>query len=944
VYLVSDATANIEWWTSLPSSVELRWGDTPDCTNSVSVNQDSFYSYSLAGLEPGKKYYVKVKPTRISDLADPGRRFRMSEQEWTQAEFTTAQKSDSTPRTYYVSTNGNNSLDGLSRETAWKSIQHAADMVRPGDTVLIGGGNYPGTVYFRVSGEKDRPITFKAVAGEKAIIDGMRETLKNGLVLYGKHYYNFDSLYIHGYAGGDGSGALLINGGSNIRVTRCHFGWGWGTGLAASGCRDMLVKNCVFTHGMGLANFSRCPDLNVENNVFIAALITLLGVGNADDQPSRVVNNIFGENTRGKQQQCIVGLSGTTVESNNCFYLRWPENERMVINHMPMPEYRVSRPTDSFVANPQMPGGQGFRQGWQQVDVSDFPPLFAASPELVRRGIGLQPEVFNDCHFKVTNWVYDVAWAKDILERKKAADDLAGSGNYAGAIGAYTAMTNLPMQDRLKAELLEKASLCALKQKQYDQALSIASNIPVKSISIKTQMQIMVEAGKYGDVTNQFSTRAMGADPLLSWFCPELEDILVDAYNYRATAYAESKDFKSAEADLMHMINQQKNLGYDNGVEIREMAWLRLGDFYRKYLKDDAKALSAYTNVTTRTYKPWYAQQPVPKPVLAGNSQAFQDAVKAASEIYRKQGREDEANNLQISLLKARAEASCALARKPEAIAGLKEWLGAGKGFTTAMEAAGKRITGFDPPARSNIVAQIADSGVSLNSKALNFLVATSAGTDAENAATALRAMIASAPADKINAILDKADQDLRKKKAREFAEPKVKRIREIFNSGSDKEKWQKLIDEFKDVDFGSWEDKAMAGEAYWLRGMAYFHVKGPGYGGDPASGAKAESDLKKALELVPGNASAMEKLAENYMVNLKDEDKALDAYLQYLDRYAVNYGGESMRVALTAAGMLAKKGQKDKALGILKKYDLNNVPAGDYRNKFESAIKDCEK
>ena len=135
-----------------------------------------------------------------------------------------------------------------------------------------------------------------------------------------------------------------------------------------------------------------------------------------------------------------------------------------------------------------------------------------------------------------------------------------------------------------------------------------------------------------------------------------------------------------------------------------------------------------------------------------------------------------------------------------------------------------------------------------------------------------------------------------------------------------------------------------MAAEAFWLRGMAYFHVKGPGYGGDPASGARAESDLKKALELNPANASAMEKLAENYIVNLKDEVKALDAYLLYLDRYEVNYGGESMRVALTAAGMLVKKGQKDKALGILKKYDLNNVPAGDYRNKFESAIKDCEK
>ncbi|MFA7157998.1 MAG: right-handed parallel beta-helix repeat-containing protein, partial [Kiritimatiellia bacterium] len=944
VYSASDTTANIEWWTSLPAQVELCWGDTPFCTNRVPISQNSFYSYSLIGLEPGKKYYVKIKPTRISPEADPGRRFRLSEQDWASAEFTTAQKSDAAPRTYYVSTNGNNSLNGLNRETAWRSLQYAADKVLPGDTVLIGAGKYPGTVYFRVSGEKGKPITFKAVPGEKAIIEGMGESLKNGLVLYGKYYYNFDTLYIHGYAGGDGTGALLINGGSNIKVTRCHFGWGWGTGLVAAGCRNMLVKNCVFTHGMGLANFSRCPDLNIENNVFIAALISLLSVGNAADQPSRVANNIFGENTRGKQQQCIVGLSGSTVESNNCFYLRWPETERMIVNYLTMPEYRAIKGTDSFVANPQLPGGQGFRQGWQQIDVSDFPPLLASNPELVRRGIGLQPEAFNDCHFKLTNWVYDVAWADDVLAKKNAAFDLVAAGKDADAIIALTNMAVMPMHGRLKSELLEKAAYCANRLKQYDRAIAIATNIPLTPLSVRCQMKIMADNGRYSEIIGKFSQKAMGLDPLLNWFCPDLEDLLVDAYSYRSIAYAESNDFKSAEADLMHMINQQKNLGYDNGVEIREMAWLKLGDFYRKYLKDDAKALAAYTNVTRRTYKPWYAPQPVPKPVLTGNSPAFRDAVKAASEIYLKQGREDEANNLKISLHKARAEAACALARKPEAIAGLKEWLAAGKSFTPAMEAAEKRIGGFDLSARSNIVAQIAESDVNLNGRALNFIVAASAETNAEDAATALRAIIASAPADKINAILDKADQDLRNKKAREYAEPKVKRIKEIFNSGSDKEKWQKLIDEFKDVDFGAWEDKAMAAEAFWLRGLAYFHVKGPGYGGDPASGVRAESDLRKALELIPGNTSAMEKLAENYVVNLKDEGKALDAYLQYLDRYEVNYGGESMRVALTAAGMLAKKGQKDKALRILKKYDLNRVPSGNYRNKFESTIKDCEK
>ena len=76
-------------------------------------------------------------------------------------------RGDATYQTYYVSTSGDDELDGLSLETAWKNLQHAANRVRPGDTVLIGGGRYPGTVYFRTTGEPGKPITFKALPGEK---------------------------------------------------------------------------------------------------------------------------------------------------------------------------------------------------------------------------------------------------------------------------------------------------------------------------------------------------------------------------------------------------------------------------------------------------------------------------------------------------------------------------------------------------------------------------------------------------------------------------------------------------------------------------------------------------------------------------------------------------------------------------------------------------------
>jgi hypothetical protein len=39
--------------------------------------------------------------------------------------------------TYYVSVNGNNSNNGLSANTAFATLQHAADIVNAGDSVFV---------------------------------------------------------------------------------------------------------------------------------------------------------------------------------------------------------------------------------------------------------------------------------------------------------------------------------------------------------------------------------------------------------------------------------------------------------------------------------------------------------------------------------------------------------------------------------------------------------------------------------------------------------------------------------------------------------------------------------------------------------------------------------------------------------------------------------------
>ena len=73
--------------------------------------------------------------------------------------------------TYYVGTAGSNANPGtLARP--FKTIQHAALLAQPGDTVLVRGGVYRETVKPARSGTSAAPIAFKAYNGERVTVSG----------------------------------------------------------------------------------------------------------------------------------------------------------------------------------------------------------------------------------------------------------------------------------------------------------------------------------------------------------------------------------------------------------------------------------------------------------------------------------------------------------------------------------------------------------------------------------------------------------------------------------------------------------------------------------------------------------------------------------------------------------------------------------------------------
>jgi hypothetical protein len=72
---------------------------------------------------------------------------------------------------FYVSTTGDDSNPGT-QTAPWRTVQHAADIARAGNTVNVRGGVYEELVTIKASGNAtDGYITFRSYPGEKAVLD-----------------------------------------------------------------------------------------------------------------------------------------------------------------------------------------------------------------------------------------------------------------------------------------------------------------------------------------------------------------------------------------------------------------------------------------------------------------------------------------------------------------------------------------------------------------------------------------------------------------------------------------------------------------------------------------------------------------------------------------------------------------------------------------------------
>jgi len=439
VHSTGATSANIEWWATAPGRYELAWGTGEELTNVAKRYVHQAASFSLTGLEPNATYRLRIKPDRPMASLDG------DETGDCMAITFTTKGTSGRPKVYYVAVNGDNDSSGLFPEEAWETAAHAADRARPGDTVLIGEGVYRESVWLRVTGEKGRPITFKAMPGHKVTFDGMDRALKYAFMGADKRHLRFDALYFSGFDlscsrtpfilmprnVGYSNGALILYRCHDVHVTRCFLdgrGPGYSPGLVlAMHCADLVVRNnaIVSTMGGGVNIFWESLGARVENNVFLRSLISHAGLHvwpfkiRKPEDKCFLERNIFSDNLAKKAfvPLLLTNRQGTRIR-HNCFFLRKPPEDRVWGRDKvkTIADFLKVKDEDGaglgniaadprFAGDPGLEATAGSKKGYSpdrmmRVDFPlDFDFLFATTPEAVERGIGLQPEAFADLHF-----------------------------------------------------------------------------------------------------------------------------------------------------------------------------------------------------------------------------------------------------------------------------------------------------------------------------------------------------------------------------------------------------------------------------------------------------------------------------------------------------------------------------------------------------------------
>ena len=193
---------------------------------------------------------------------------------------------------YYVSPNGSDSNSG-SKSSPFKTLYKVSQVVKPGDTVFLRGGEYKGKYQsyfgydrspFKTDGKKGSPITIMSYPGERAIVNGRdrryssyKSVCSPTLFKVTADYYVIKNITFKDSAG---RGLFLRGKGNVVEGVKSHDNHCDGIYISGS---DNRVENFESYNNNSRQNSGESADgikvLNGSNNVVRECLV----YGNSDD-------------------------------------------------------------------------------------------------------------------------------------------------------------------------------------------------------------------------------------------------------------------------------------------------------------------------------------------------------------------------------------------------------------------------------------------------------------------------------------------------------------------------------------------------------------------------------------------------------------------------------------------------------------------------------------
>ncbi len=197
---------------------------------------------------------------------------------------------------YYVSNSGNNSNNGLTSTTAFKTLQHAVSMITAGDTVFVENGTYVGFDLRNKNGTNGNPITFKA-SGNNVIINKKGPQRNDIINIENANYIIIDG-FITNNAPGNGNGIRL--------VTSDHC-------IVRNNSCDNNAERGIFT--------AFTDDILIENNICTNSIDEHgIYVSNSSDRPIIRYNECYGNNGIGIHMNGDASAGGDGIISDAQVY------------------------------------------------------------------------------------------------------------------------------------------------------------------------------------------------------------------------------------------------------------------------------------------------------------------------------------------------------------------------------------------------------------------------------------------------------------------------------------------------------------------------------------------------------------------------------------------------------------------------------------------------